>query len=239
MQLRLHSRERTIAAVPRPAVALLLLALAAQIGLHWHRPSPQAIADALPTPPSQEILKLSALGDPTVAAKVLMLWLQAYDNPPGISIPFRNLDYSRVVAWLKAILRLDERAGYPLLAAARLYGEVPVPEKQRQMLDFVYSEFGKDPNHRWPWLAHAVFIARHRLHDMQLALQYSDALAKEVSDPTAPSWVKQMNIFVLEDMGEVEAAKVLLGGLLASGQITDPAEQRFLIRRLEEMQAKH
>jgi hypothetical protein len=238
MRFRLHSRERSIVAVPKPALALLLIALLMQIALHSLRQPPQALAAALPSPPSQEVLRLGALGDPTVAAKVLMLWLQAYDNPPGISIPFRSLDYSRVIAWLKAILRLDERAGYPLLAAARLYGEVPVPEKQRQMLDFVYSEFSKDPNHRWPWLAHAVYIARHRLHDMQLALQYSNALAKQVSDPLAPAWVKQMNIFVLEDMGEIEAAKVLLGGLLTSGQITDPAEQRFLTQRLEELQAK-
>lgn len=239
MQLRLQSRERSVAAVPKPALALLLLALGVQIVMHSHRPPPQAVADALPMPPSHEMLRLGSLGDPTVAAKVLMLWLQAYDNPPGISIPFRNLDYSRVIAWLRAILRLDERAGYPLLAAARLYGEVPVPAKQRQMLDFVYSEFVKDPNRRWPWLAHAVYIAKHRLHDMQLALQYANELAKNVSDPSAPSWVKQMNIFVLEDMGEIEAAKVLLGGLLTSGQITDPAEQRFLTQRLEELQARH
>jgi hypothetical protein len=37
-------------------------------------------------------------------------------------------------------------------------------------------------------------------------------------------------------MGEYEAAKVLLGGLLASGEVSDPAEVRFLSQRLEALE---
>jgi len=33
-----------------------------------------------------------------------------------------------------------------------------------------------------------------------------------------------MRIFILEDMGELESATVLLGGLLASGEVADPRE---------------
>jgi hypothetical protein len=46
-----------------------------------------------------------------------------------------------------------------------------------------------------------------------------------------------MEIYVLEDMGEIEAAKILIGGLLESGEITDAHELKFLeerLRRLEE-----
>jgi hypothetical protein len=39
-------------------------------------------------------------------------------------------------------------------------------------------------------------------------------------------------------MNEIEAAKVILGGLLASGKIKDPAELRFLKRHLEELEAR-
>ncbi|MEZ5445666.1 MAG: hypothetical protein R3F45_07800 [Gammaproteobacteria bacterium] len=230
------ARERSVAAVPLSVLAVLPLALAAQ--LYWHHglPAPSAAATELAPPPPQPVLEVAAAGDRTSFAKVLMLRLQAFDNQPGISIPFRALDYGRVIAWLGAILRLDERASYPLLAAARLYGEVSEPAKQRMMLEFVHEEFLKDPNRRWPWMAHAVFVARHRLHDMPLALRYADALATHVTDPRVPSWVTQMSIFVRVDMGETEAAKVLLGGLLESGRVTDPAERRFLMRRLEELE---
>jgi hypothetical protein len=36
-------------------------------------------------------------------------------------------------------------------------------------------------------------------------------------------------------MGESRAAAVLLGGLLESGEVTDPAEIRFLTERLEQL----
>jgi hypothetical protein len=42
-------------------------------------------------------------------------------------------------------------------------------------------------------------------------------------------------------MGEIEAAKILVGGLIASGEITDPYELNFLqdkIRTLEEKVTK-
>jgi hypothetical protein len=39
-------------------------------------------------------------------------------------------------------------------------------------------------------------------------------------------------------MNELEAARIMLGGLLASGQITDPAEARLLEQRLEELQRR-
>lgn len=234
----MSGRERPVQAVPRVAVVLLLMSLCAQTAWHHWRPAPQARAEALPAPPAQPVLLMIAGGDRITLAKALMLWLQAFDNPPGLSIPFRDLDYARVIAWLERILSLDPRAEYPLLAAARLYGEVPVPEKQRQMLDFVYRAFLDDPDRRWPWLAHAVYIARHRIGDLPLALEYADALAMHATGRDVPSWARQMNIFVLEDMGETEAAKVLLGGLLESGRIDDPAEHRFLMKRLEELEAR-
>ena len=39
-----------------------------------------------------------------------------------------------------------------------------------------------------------------------------------------------MAIFVLEDMGETEAAEVLIGGLLESGQISDLTNCGFSLR---------
>jgi hypothetical protein len=44
-----------------------------------------------------------------------------------------------------------------------------------------------------------------------------------------------MRIFILEDMGELDSATILLGGLLASGEINDAREIHFLTQRLGEM----
>ena len=106
------------------------------------------------------------------------------------------------------------------------------------MLEFVYREFFADPDHRWQWLAHAALLAKHRLHDLPLARRYAAAIDRSARSPDVPLWARQMEIFILEDMNEFEAARIMLGGLLASGQIRDPAEARFLAQRLKDLEAK-
>jgi hypothetical protein len=121
------------------------------------------------------------------------------------------------------------------MMAAQLYAQVPDEAKERQMLEFVHRAFLEAPDRRWRWLAHAAIVAKHRLHDMRLALSYADDIARHA--PHALGWARQMRIFLLEDLGEREAATVLLGGLLASGEVTDPAEIRFLSQRLEALRS--
>lgn len=231
MLLRQH--QRPLNQVPVTVWLLLLAGLCLQIAWHQHMPAPQARADSLPATPASSTLHVISLGDDIALSKLLNLWLQVYDNQPGISIPFRDLDYARVRGWLEASLDLDPRGHYPLLAAVRLYGQVPDPERRMQMLEFAYEKFLEAPNTRWPWLAHAVVIARHQLKNPSLALKYARALAANATGPQVPHWAQQMSIFVLEDMGETEAARILIGGLLDSGQITDLHEFRFLSERLD------
>jgi len=71
-----------------------------------------------------------------------------------------------------------------------------------------------------------------------LARRYAADIERLATDPGIPLWARQMEIFILEDMNELEAAKILLGGLLAAGRITDPQERRFLQGRLEELERR-
>ena len=232
------TRERPVRDVPLAGLLLLAAGLAAQLAWHAWRPGPTARAEALPAPPPEALLRVASIGDPVALAKGLMIWLQAFDNQPGISIPFRDLDYGRVQGWLARILALDPRGQYPLLAASRLYGEVPVADKQRSMLEFVYERFLEDPDRRWPWLAHAAIVARHRLNDLPLALRYARAITERATGPGVPNWARDMSILVLEEMGELEAARVLIGGLLESGRVNDPHEVRFLDGKLKDLETK-
>lgn len=225
--------ERPLSRVPRPALALLAAALALQVGSQALQPKPSARAEALSAPPTTTTLRALAFGEPIAFAALLTLHLQAFDNQPGISIPFAQLDYGRVGEWLETILGLDPVSQYPLLMAAQLYGQVPDPTKQRQMCELVRRQFERDPNRRWRWLAHCAIMAKHRLRDTRLALAYAEAIARSATQ--APTWARQMRIFVLEDMGEAEAAAILLGGLLASGEVTDPQEIHFLMERLKQL----
>lgn len=231
-------RARSIAVVPRPALLTLVVALALQIIWHGLRPEPQARAEDLPLLPPLNSLKAASLNDPIVMAKLLTLWLQAFDNQPGVSIPFRDLNYPKVTEWLSRILILDPRGQYPLLAASRVYAEVPTEAKQRHMLEWVYEQFLVDPNRRWPWLAHASIIAKHRLEDLPLALKYARAITAHATAANVPYWARDMTIIILEDMEELDSARLLIGGLLDSGTISDAHERQFLERKLEELERR-
>ncbi|OGA31982.1 MAG: hypothetical protein A3F75_02510 [Betaproteobacteria bacterium RIFCSPLOWO2_12_FULL_64_23] len=230
--------ERPLSHVSRPVLALLAAGLALQIALHAAAPQPRAKAPDLMPPPATPLLRLAGLGEPIALAKILMLQLQAFDYRSGSKIPYKDLDYARVEAWLARILELDPGGQYPLLAASRLYAEVPDEARQRSMLDFVYRQYLLDPNRRWPWLAHATFLTKHRLKDMGLALKYASALQKYTTAKDVPAWAKTMEIFIREDLNELETARVMIGGLLASGRITDRGELKFLDGRLREIEER-
>jgi hypothetical protein len=217
---------RPVSVVPRWVFALLVLSLATQVAWQARRDTGAATSPELPPAPSVYALRLAGFGEREALARLAMVHLQSYRTP----------DYGRLMDWLGAILELDPRSQYPLFSAARVYAETADPVRSRMALEFVYRQFLLDPNRRWPSLAHAALLAKHRLKDLQLARRYAQALQRHVNASGVPPWVKQMEIFVLEDLNELDAARILIGGLLQSGSLDDPAELRFLKQRLEELE---
>jgi len=215
-------------AVPRWVLALLAMSLATQIGWQAARSSSSTSHAALPPAPGAPALRLASFGEPEAAARLTMIFVQTRES----------VDYSRLFGWLDSILALDPRTQYPLFAAARVYAETADAQRSRAALDFVYRQFLRDPARRWPWLAHAALIAKHRLKDLALARMYARALEQQTAGVPLPLWARQMEIFILEDMNELEAARIMIGSWLQSGQLDDPAELRFLKQRLEELEAR-
>ena len=233
--IRAHQTQR----VPLAVRMILIASLATQVAWSGTRAPAVATAAPLPPPPMTSLLRLAGLGEADALAKIIMLWLQAFDHQPGASIPFARLDYAGVIHWLDALLDLDGRFQYPLLSASRVYTQTPDNGRKKQMLEFVHRRFLEDPNRRWPWMAHAVHVAKHQVGDLQLALKYARDLRLYTGGNAAPPWVAHMEIFVLEDLGEVESARVIIGGMLASGRLTaNDNELRFLKNKLAELESQ-
>ncbi|MBF0420632.1 MAG: hypothetical protein HQL78_10770 [Magnetococcales bacterium] len=220
-----------------PAWVTLFLALGLAGQLFWGslRPSPSAKAEELSPPPSQGLLQLAALGDHVVFARILMLWLQNVDNQPGLSIPFRHLDYDKMAQWLEVVLAMDPKSDYPLFAALHVYAGIPDPQRTRIMLDFIHRQFPLHPEQRWRWLALAAVSARHRLNDPQLALRYLDELLPQVQQGRLPQWVLGIRLSLLQATGQLESARQLIGGLLYHQEIRSPTEIRYLSDWLEKL----
>lgn len=230
--------ERPVLALPAWLLWGLALALAAQVLFALVPGSRLRYAADLPPVPSAPMLRAASFGEPAALSRLAMLWLQSFDSGAANQAHYRDLDYERLTGWLGAIQDLDPRSRYPLFAAARIYAEVPDPVRAREMLEFVYREYLKAPQQRWPALAHGALLAKHRLRDLPLARRYAAAMQAVAQDPAVPLWAKQMEVFILVDMNELDAARIMLGGLLAAGQVQDPGERRFLQGRLEELERR-
>jgi hypothetical protein len=238
MERKPGGMQRRLRAVPRGVLAVLGLALAAQLALGLARPGARAQAEDLPPPPALPVLRLAALGDPVPLGKLLMLYVQAFDLRADNRLPYQAMDYHRLAQWLARVLELDPAGQYPLHAASHIYAEVPQADKVRVMLDFVYREFARDPARRWPWLAEAAVIAQHRLHDLPLARQYAAAVQASAIGPDVPLWAREMQAFILEDMNELVQARIMIGGYIASGEVKDPGELRWLRGHLQEIETR-
>lgn len=230
-----NTQQRTLQQVPRMVRYAVLAFVGLQLVWQTAQHAQTEKLQSLNPPPKIGLVQLMSFGDKVAAAKLLMLWVQSFDNQAGKILSYHQLDYHALQMWLERILELDPRSQYPLLAASYIYANVTDAVKKRQMLDFVYQAFLQDPVHRWSWLAHVTVTAKHRLHDLPLALKYAKALNSHPS-PDMPHHIREMQVFILEEMGELEQARLLIGGLLMQGKIHDPHEIRFLNERLQELE---
>jgi hypothetical protein len=217
---------------------MVTLALAGQLAFHATMPESQARRRTLPTPPPKPVLRTAALGEPSALAAAGCLWVQFFDDQAGVSVPYERLDYARLRRWLERLLALEPASDYPLLLAVRLYARVDDAERTRAMLDFVHRAVPARPRERWRWLAEAAVTAEHGLGDRELALRFAETLAAHTAPGEIPHWARDLRLLLLEDMGRYRAAKILIGGMLESGAINDPAELHFLRRRLEALKAR-
>jgi hypothetical protein len=221
-------RVRPSSSVPKPVWLLLAVGLCAQLTWHLTHPPETPNAALLPPSPSLTTMRLVSLGEPLTVSRLLLLYVQSFDDQPGVTAAFWNLDYARVQHWLDLSLQLDPRGQYPLYLASHVYGETSDTIKKRMMYNYVYNAFFDDPNQRWEPLANAAIMTRHKLHDLPKAEQYARAIREKATGPTVPDWAKQMDIFMLADLQQYDKALGLLDALISSGQIGDAGELQFL-----------
>lgn len=221
-----------LARVPWRIFALLAVTLALQVGF-WSQSHQLRlpISTVDPAPP-EALARIIGLGDAQFYYRAGGMWLQNMGDGGGAYTPLRQLDYSRLSEWFELLLAMDDRADYVPMLAGFYYGNTDEPEQARKVAVFLRRVALRNPQLHWRWLAHAVYLARHKVKDMDLALQMAKQLAV-LNVPDIPIWTRQMPAFILATVGEQEAARDILQALLESDTRIDPAERRFMLNYIE------
>ena len=214
-------------AVGRRGLAVLLAALVAHGALAWHHRPLQPGWPGVPSPPRHALAPLLTLGDDQLFYRGAAFGLQNMGDGGGRATPLAHYDYGRLEVWLRLLDRLDPQADYAPTLAGYYFGQSPKPGDLRRIVAYLSAVGARDPARHWRWLAHAVYLARHRLHDVGLALAVARHLAA-LAGTEAPLWVRQMPAFVLADVGEREAARDLLETILATDRNLSAGEVVFM-----------
>lgn len=185
--------------------------------------------EGVPPVPTRAGAVMMALGDAQFSYRLGAMTLQNLGDSGGRITPIRDYDYAKLGAWFALLDLLDPASDHVPMLAAYYFGATRVPNDVAVVVDYLGQVGQRTVGSKWRWLVHAVFLARHRLGDLQTALDLAYKLSKmELQDDQMPAWGRQMPALVLKAKGDREDARKIIIQLLESGQQFHPNEINFM-----------
>lgn len=184
-----------------------------------------------PVPQSTSVLTMF-LGDQEFAYRSLGVMLQNLGDMGGRITPLRDYNFPRLAQWFFLMQKLDAHSDYAPYLAAFYFGAATgddIGEKIKPLVRYLRQAGNSAEGQKWRWLAHAIYLARFKMND----LDYAYAMAKELSDigykrRDLPHWTRQMPVFILNAKGNKEEALAIMVSILSSvGDKLDPSEVNF------------
>ena len=177
----------------------------------------------VPPPPSRAAAVISALGDRQYAFRTGALMLQNFGDVGWDTTPLKDYDYDKVGQWLRLQDQLDPLSSHTPYIAAYYFGGSQDPSKIRPVIDYL-AMVGRRPGKgavlpNWRWMVQAVYLARFKYGDMQLALNLANELAA-MYRPGMPAWVREMPAYVMNAKGDKASAYALMMSNLKSNAST-------------------
>ncbi len=216
-----------MASIPKGALAAVLITLSLQAAFWWRTRDLQAGWEGVPPAPSSQVAKALALGDGQFLYRAATFVLQNMGDEGGRVTPLKDYDYQRLGQWFFLLDRFDPQSEYLPVLVGYYYSQSQNPDDVRVVISFLAHIAIRDPMRNWRWLAHAIYLARHKVGDMNLALSLAYRMAA-ISGPGIPIWARQMPAFVLAEVGEKEAARNLMEAIIDSQADLEPSEIEFM-----------
>jgi hypothetical protein len=185
--------------------------------------------DGVPPVPTRQGALMMTLGDAQFSYRFGAITLQNLGDSGGQVTPLKDYNYARLGDWFWLLHDLDPASNHVPMLAAYYFGAARDPEDVAVVVRYL-AAIGQNPaGNKWRWLVHAIFLARHRLNDLHLALDLAYKLAKmqPVGD-TLPQWAYHMPAFVLQEQGDRAAARKIVEDLLTSSRRFHPNEVNFM-----------
>lgn len=178
----------------------------------------------VPPVPSHFSATLPALGDKQYAYRLLATFMQNLGDSGGRTTSLKDYNYERLGDWFMLGHSLDPYSNTLPSLAGYVFGGSQNPALLAPIVDYLEVAGAVMKPQKWRWWMQAIFLARHKMEDMERALNIADKLANR-DEEGLPAFTRQMKAFILNNQGEKEAALTLMINLLKSeGENLHPAE---------------
>lgn len=181
------------------ALALFMLL---QLGFWYKTRDIQPDMGIVPEVPGRETLHALAFGDNEFYFRVTAFTLQNAGDSFGRFTSLRYYDFNKLYHWFTLMDELDSRSNMIPSMATYYYAQTQNTPDVRYVVDYLYEHSVKDVEHKWWWLLQSIYLASHKLNDLDLALK----VAKPLQNDKVPVWAREMTAVVHEKRGEMEDA---------------------------------
>ena len=195
-------------------VALFTLSIALNVALWSSVRGVNVEWKDVPPTPSVSGALWSALGDRQFAFRSYGIMIQNMGDTGGKVTSLSDYDYEALGHWFGLSHQLDPNSGFMPLIAGYFFGAIrDHPEKLPPIIDYLELAAGDGEGQKWRWLGQAALLARHKMNDLDRALELANKLAA-FENPEMANWARQMPVVVLTAQGEKESAYAFMVNLL-------------------------
>lgn len=180
----------------------LVFFLLLQVGF-WYRTSDiKPDMGIVPDVPGREALHALTFGDDQFYFRILAFNLQNAGDMFGRFTSLRYYDFNKLYLWFNLLDELDSKSNMIPAMATYYFSQTQNTADIRYVVDYLYTHCMRDVGSKWWWLVQSIYLASHKLNDMDLALKMAAPLVNE----KVPVWAQQMAAVVHEKRGEFDDA---------------------------------
>jgi hypothetical protein len=217
---------------PTQELILLVSCLLLQIIFWYNTKDIHPDMAIVPEVPGLSAIKAHSFGDEEFYFRVLALQIQNAGDSFGRFTALKNYNYQKLSEWFNLLDHLNSKSNFVPAIASYYYSQTQNVPDTRYIVNYLEKHSLKDLEHKWWWLAQAVYIANHKLGDKQLALRLAYKLAE--TPGKVPIWARQMPAFIHEQLGENEQAFIIIDRLLKDKDKLSPEELNFMYYFIKE-----
>lgn len=204
--------------------------LAAQVGYFHTTQAVRPQLEVVPNVPGRSAVKALSFGDEQFYFRLLAMDLQNSGDTFGRFTSLRYYDYEKLYHWFTLLDELDARSRLIPSIAAYYFSQTQNTPDTRYVVNYLYEHSLRDVSKNWWWLVQALYIAMHRLEDLDLALK----ITKPLVNPDVPVWAQQLTAIVYEKRGEMSDALTIMETIRRNVKELSPQDLEYMTYFVQE-----